>query len=70
MEVPYNLISEEALKRIIESYVLREGTDYGRFEYSLEQKVTQVFEELKKGDAVIVYDDKSESCNIIPKSKS
>ena len=41
---------------MIESFVLREGTDYGEREHSLEQKVAQVHAQLERGQARILFD--------------
>ena len=49
---------------MIESFVLREGTDYGEREYSLEQKVAQVHAQLERGQARIVFDPESNSVTI------
>lgn len=38
MIIPWQDISPDALDNLIESFVLREGTDYGEHERSLEQK--------------------------------
>jgi uncharacterized protein YheU (UPF0270 family) len=35
----------------------------------LETKVMQVLRQLKKGEAVIVFDEKSETCNIVPRDE-
>jgi uncharacterized protein YheU (UPF0270 family) len=45
--------------------VLREGTDYGEREHSLEEKVARVIAQLKKGEANIVFDPESESVSIV-----
>jgi hypothetical protein len=52
------------LHGVIESFVLREGTDYGEREYSLEQKVTQVRAQLERGQARIVFDPESSTLTI------
>lgn len=65
MEIPYERLSVEVLNSLIEHFVLREGTDYGHSEYSLEQKVAAVKRQLERGDAVIVFDEKEESCDIV-----
>ena len=41
---------------MLESFVLREGTDYGEREYSLEQKVAQVRAQIEHGQARILFD--------------
>jgi uncharacterized protein YheU (UPF0270 family) len=63
--VPYTELSAELLHAVIESFVLREGTDYGEKEFSLEDKVARVVTQLKKGEAKIVFDPESESITIV-----
>jgi len=65
MIIPYEQISAETLDSIIEAFVLREGTDYGDVEYTLEQKVDQVKQQLAAGEAVIEYSEEHESVTII-----
>ena len=64
--VPHTELAPETLARVIESFVLREGTDYGDGEYSLAQKVAHVRGQLDRGDAEIYFDPKSESIDIRP----
>ena len=45
--VPYTELSAELLHAVIESFVLREGTDYGEKEVSLQDKVARVVGQLK-----------------------
>ncbi len=63
--VPYTELAAELLHAVVESYVLREGTDYGEKEISLEDKVSQVISQLKRGEARIVFDPESESVSIV-----
>ena len=49
---------------MIESFVLREGTDYGEREFSLEQKVAQVRAQLERGQARILFDPQSNTVTI------
>jgi hypothetical protein len=56
IEVPYGELSAELLHAVIESFVLREGTDYGEREFSLEDKVGRVISQLKRGEARILFD--------------
>ena len=65
VEVPYTELAPELLHAVIESYVLREGTDYGEKEFSLEDKVAHVVNQLKRGDAQIVFDPETETVSII-----
>jgi uncharacterized protein len=50
---------------VIESFVLREGTDYGEREHSLEQKVAQVRVQLDRGLARILFDPESNTVTLV-----
>lgn len=65
IEIPYRELSSDALAGVIESFVLREGTDYGAREYSLEEKVAHVVRQLERGEARIMFDPDSESVSIV-----
>jgi uncharacterized protein YheU (UPF0270 family) len=65
LKIPYDQLSPEALNGVIEEFVTRNGTDYGAIEISLETKLSQVLNQLKSGKAIIVFDQKSETCNIL-----
>ena len=64
MIIPYQQLAHDTLMRLIESFVLREGTDYGETEKSLEEKVDDVYQQLVKGDVQIKYSEEYESINI------
>ena len=66
MDIPYTENSEEALKAIIQEYITREGTEYGIKEYSFEQKIEQIEQQLVKGDIKINFDDETQTCNLVP----
>lgn len=70
MLIPYDSIDTDTLYCLIESFVLREGTDYGEEEVPLEEKVNQVLEQLQEGLVVIEYSEEHESVNIIPRTDS
>jgi uncharacterized protein YheU (UPF0270 family) len=65
IEVPHTLLSPDALLGLVESFVLREGTDYGATEFTHEQKVAQVMAQLESGDARIVFDPETESVTLL-----
>lgn len=69
VEVPYTELSEEALLGVIESFVLREGTDYGEAEFTLAQKVAHVLAQLHRHEAHIQFDPDSETVNVIVPEK-
>ena len=68
--IPYKELSNDALRGVIESFVLREGTDYGEKDYSLEQKVAHVMRQLERDEAHIVFDPNTESVEILVKTKA
>jgi uncharacterized protein len=70
VEVPYSELSADLLHAVVESFVLREGTDYGEKEFSLEDKVARVITQLKRGEAKIVFDPESESVTIAVRQNS
>ena len=70
MIVPYTELAGETLRAVIETFVLREGTDYGAREFDLEEKVAHVRSQLERGIAQIVYDPESESIDIVPADPS
>jgi uncharacterized protein YheU (UPF0270 family) len=63
--VPHTELSAEALRGVVESFVLREGTDYGEREFSLEQKLAHVYRQLERGEARIMFDPNTESIDIV-----
>lgn len=69
MIIPISDLNAETLLNIIEGFVLREGTEYGEADVSLEDKVQQVLSQLKSGDVLLVYSELHETVNIIPKQQ-
>ena len=63
--VPHGELSEDALRGVVEAFVLREGTDYGERDVPFEAKVAQVLRQLERGDARIVFDPDSQSVDIV-----
>jgi uncharacterized protein YheU (UPF0270 family) len=68
MIIPHEKLSRQALHELIEEFVTREGTDSGYTKKSLEENIEMVKRQLKKGDAFIVYDEATQSANIISKA--
>ncbi len=64
MVVPYSELDADLLRSVIESFVLREGTDYGEREISLADKVERVIRQLERGDAQIIFDPQTETVDI------
>ena len=63
--VAHTELSSDALDGVIQSFVLREGTDYGERDVSFETKVQQVRRQLERREAEIVYDQNTESIDIV-----
>lgn len=64
--IPYAELSTDALRSVIESFVLREGTEYGARDYSLDEKVATVMRQLERGEARIEFDPVLEGVDIVP----
>jgi uncharacterized protein YheU (UPF0270 family) len=62
--IPPAELSAQALRGVIEAFVLREGTDYGEREYSLEQKIAHVAAQIEAGEAQIWFDPNTNSIDI------
>ena len=63
--VPQRELPVETLRRLVESFVLREGTEYGERDVALEDKVADVIRQLDRGEAEIIFDPASESVDIV-----
>jgi hypothetical protein len=67
LEVPHTELSADALHGVIESFVLREGTDYGARDVPHETKIAQVLRQLERGEAKILFDPVTETIDIVVK---
>jgi uncharacterized protein YheU (UPF0270 family) len=65
VSVPHTALAADVLRAVIESFILREGTDYGERELSLDDKVARVERLLADGEARIVYDPRTDSVDIV-----
>lgn len=65
IEIPHTHLTRQVLRRLVEEFVTREGTDYGKVERTLEEKVTGLVRRIERGEAVILYDSESETTNIV-----
>jgi len=62
--VPPEQLSAEALRGVIEEFVTREGTEYGRHDVPLETKVAQVRGQLSRGEVEIRFDPSTQSVTL------
>jgi uncharacterized protein len=65
IEIDYTLLSKEALDNLIIDVITRHATDYGEYEMDIQIKKKQLMDKLTSGNAVIVYSDREECCDII-----
>lgn len=65
VRVEADQLEPDTLRAVIESFVLREGTDYGLHETSLEDKVAQVLRQVHRGDAHITFDPGTASVTLV-----
>ena len=63
--IPYQQLSRQALQGLLEEYASRDGTEYGWQEIPLATKVAQLTAQLADGSVCIVYDEQTDSCNLM-----
>jgi uncharacterized protein len=63
--VPHTALAPDILRAVIESFVRREGTDYGERELTLDEKVARVMVLLERGEAEILFDPESAAVDIV-----
>lgn len=68
MLIPWQAVSAEALEQLLQSVVLREGTDYGDVELTFADKVAHLKQQLLDGSVVIIYSELHETVDILPKA--
>lgn len=64
MIIPWQELEEETLYNVLDSFILREGTDYGVRELSLDEKRERLLAQLKTDKVVIVWSELNESLDI------
>jgi len=65
IEVPYERIDPDTLRRMIQEFVTRDGADWGEAGCTLEEKVEQVLRQLKSRKVKVVFDLASQTANIV-----
>lgn len=64
MIIPWQELEESTLMNVLDSFILREGTDYGERELSLEEKRNRLLSQLKAEKVIIVWSELNESLDI------
>ena len=65
IEIPSNMLSADILDAVIESFILREGTDYGAIEVSMEKKMQQVKKQLDRKDIKVIFEPETETVTLM-----
>ncbi len=65
MKIPHTELSQEALLGVMDAFILREGTDYGHEEITIDQKRSRVLSMLQSGEAEIVFYQESDHIDIV-----
>ena len=65
MKIPYTELSQEALLGVMDAFILREGTDYGHEEITIDLKRSRVLLMLQSGEAEIVFYQESDHIDIV-----
>lgn len=61
MQIPIDQLPENVLRRVIEEYVSRDGTDWT----DMEERIDRVLRSLQSGDAELHFDEETETTNIV-----
>lgn len=67
--IPHTQLRPETLQSLLEEFVTREGTIYGHRDITLQDMTEIVRRQLVAGTALVVFDETSQSCTIIPKER-
>ncbi|MEE4254944.1 MAG: YheU family protein [Desulfuromusa sp.] len=65
VEIPYERLDSDTLRRMIQEFVSRDGADWGDVGCTLEDKVEQVLQQLKNKQVKVVFDLKSQTANLV-----
>jgi len=64
--VPYGNLHPQTLQALIEEFITRDGAVHGHTDVPLSVRVQAVRRQLQSGEAVVVFDEGTESCTIVP----
>ena len=65
MIVRWEQVPADSLRNLVEEFVTRDGTDYGEQEISLETRVGQVMQQLRRAEVVIWFDGVTETITLM-----
>jgi uncharacterized protein YheU (UPF0270 family) len=64
VKIPAHSLTAEALRGVVEAFVLREGTDYGHKDFTLEEKCRAVERQILAAEAEIWFDPQTQSTDV------
>ncbi|MDA3903407.1 MAG: YheU family protein [Desulfuromusa sp.] len=65
IEIPYEQINADTLRRMIQEFVTRDGADWADAGCALEDKVEQVLQQLRNKKVKVVFDQTSQTANFV-----
>jgi len=65
IDVPYEQLDPQTLRRMIEEFITAEWSDFGAEHAELEGKINQVLKQLKQKRAKVVFNLESQAANIV-----
>jgi len=65
IEIPYQQINPQTLRRMIQEFVTRDGADWDDPGCSLDDKVEQVLRQLRNNEIKVVFDLTSNTANLV-----
>jgi len=66
MLIPYQDLEPNTLRKVVEEFVTRDGTDIS----SVEPRIEAVLKQLENGRAELHFDDDTKTCNILPSDRA
>jgi len=63
--LPPDKLEADTLTRLLEEFASRDGTDYGEYEKTLEEKVGSLQRQLLGGELCLVFDTESETWDLL-----
>jgi uncharacterized protein YheU (UPF0270 family) len=67
MIIPHDALAPDTLDALIEEFVTRDGAVHGHTDTPVPAQIDAVKRLLKSGKAVIMFDEESATCTIVPK---
>lgn len=61
MQIPYEQLTPNALRAVVQEFVSRDGTDHS----SVERRIEAVLRQLESGRVELHFDEQTETCNIV-----